>query len=303
VASVSILTPSYNQGNFIRETIESVLRQEVRDLDYLIVDGGSTDNTVETLRSFGKQIRWISEPDHGIAEALNKGLSRSLGEIVGWLNSDDIYNPGAVQAVLDFFTAHPDVDVVYGDADHIDEDGRVIGRYPTEPFSVERLRETCFISQPATFFRRSLLEQHGFLSEKFPHCIDYELWIRFAKGGARFEYLPRPLAATRLHSAAKTIALRLECHKDINDILRCHFGKVPTTSLLNYAYAAIAESGLQPRDHLRYAVAVARHAVAASFRWNRGITLDLCNRVAQWLIHGFLLEWRTRREKQESTAR
>jgi glycosyltransferase involved in cell wall biosynthesis len=285
VTKISILTPSLNQGEFIRKTIESVLTQKIPELDYWVIDGGSTDGTPDVLREFNTHIRWVSEPDRGTANALNKGFGRSRGEIIGWLSSDDIYYPGALHTVLEFFAAHSEIDILYGDANHIDEKDQVLERYPTEPFSFERLKEVCFISQPATFFRRRLIDEFGMLNESFSHCIDYELWVRFAKLGARFHYLPQTLAATRLHPSAKTVAFRVACHEDINNILKNHFGQVPTHCLLNYAYAVIEDRGMRRDQHFRFAVALAKESVLAANRWNGKMSFQLAKELGAALVY------------------
>jgi glycosyltransferase involved in cell wall biosynthesis len=275
VSPIAIITPSFNQGKYIRRTIESVLSQGVDQLDYLVVDGGSSDETVEVLRSYGDRIRWISEPDNGIADAINKGIDNSTGEIVGWLNSDDIYYPGAFKNVLEFFKVHPEIDVVYGKANHIDASDNILEPYPTEPFSWERLVDTCVISQPATFFRRRVVEQYGALDQGYPHSVDYELWIRWAKAGVRFEYMPTFLAATRLHPDAKTIAKRVACHKDNNDILRHHLGKVPSKWLFAYTFAIIEERGISREQEYLFLSSLTWEFSKASLHWNRGIPKDL----------------------------
>jgi len=269
--SLAVVTPSFNQGRYIRATIESVLSQRAQNLKYLVVDGGSTDGTLDILRSFGAKLRWISEPDQGTADAINKGLNSVGGDILGWLNSDDIYYRGTLETVQDFFEKNPDVDVVYGDAHHIDENGAFIEKYPTEPWSWERFREICFISQPAAFFRRRVFQEFGALDTLYPHCVDYELWIRWSKAGAKFEHLPKTLAATRLHSEAKTVAKRLACHEDINNILRDHLGKVPQRWVLNYAYAAVDDRGIPRTEQIRFTGALIKECVLASARWNRGV--------------------------------
>jgi glycosyltransferase involved in cell wall biosynthesis len=273
--SFSIVTPSYNQGRYIRATIESVLAQQIPGLRYLVIDGGSTDETLDVLRSFDGRVRWISEPDKGTADAINKGFKSVGGEILAWLNSDDIYYEGALTTVQEFLEKNPDVDVVYGDADHIDENGAFIEKYPTEPWSWERFCEICFISQPAAFFRRRVVEKLGALDTRYPHCVDYELWIRWSKAGARFQHLPQTLAATRLHPDAKTVAKRLACHEDINNILRDQLGKVPQRWVLNYAYAAVDDRGLRREKQLRFTSALVKESIIASARWNRGLEWKL----------------------------
>jgi glycosyltransferase involved in cell wall biosynthesis len=273
--SLAVVTPSFNQGRYIRATIESVLSQRAQNLKYLVVDGGSTDETLDILRSFGGEVRWISEPDQGTADAINKGLKSVGGDILGWLNSDDIYYQDTLETVQDFFEKNPDVDVVYGDADHIDENGAFIEKYPTEPWSWERFREICFISQPAAFFRRRVVQEFGALDTLYPHCVDYELWIRWSKAGAKFQHLPKTLAATRLHSEAKTVAKRLACHEDINNILRDHLGKVPQRWVLNYAYAAVDDQGIPRTEQFRFTGALIKECVLASARWNRSLDWNL----------------------------
>src|SRR5215471_15653998 len=133
--SIGIVTPSLNQGRYIRKAMASVLSQKVQSLEYVVIDGGSTDETLDLLRSFEAKLRWVSEPDRGTADAINKGFKLVGGDILGWLNSDDLYYEGALETVQEFFEKSPDVDLVYGDANHIDENGNFIEKYPTESWS------------------------------------------------------------------------------------------------------------------------------------------------------------------------
>ncbi len=209
----SIITPSYNQGIFIERTIQSVFSQNFTDLEYVVMDGGSKDTTIDVLKKYSDKITWVSEPDKGQSHAVNKGLAQTSGEIIGWLNSDDVYYPGCLQIVSDFFEAYPEVDVLYGDAHHIDEDDAFINKYGTEPWNASRLYDVCYLCQPATFFRRSVIEKFGGLNENLQFCMDYEFWLRLSKHGVKFYYLNQLLAGSRLHENTKTIGSRLKVHK------------------------------------------------------------------------------------------
>jgi glycosyltransferase involved in cell wall biosynthesis len=281
---MAIITPSYNQGKYIGRTIEGVLAQGVSNLDYMVVDGGSNDETVEVLKTFGDKIRWLSEPDKGMADAVNKGFKATQGEIVGWVNSDDIYYPGTLNTVLDFFESHPEIDVLYGAAHHIDAEGKVLENYPTEPFAWDRLIETCIISQPASFFRRRAIERFGPLDTAFPNSEDYELWIRWAKKGAKFHYLDQFLAATRLHPEAKTVAKRVACREANNNTLKHHLGMVPDRWLFAYAFAVIEERAAMPKEGLAFTSAMTVEYLKASIRWNHRIPLGLWRSIGNYVV-------------------
>jgi glycosyltransferase involved in cell wall biosynthesis len=284
---VSVVTPSYNQGQFIQRTLESVASQGGAEIEHVVFDGGSTDDTVEVLKRFGKGIRWTSEKDKGQTDAVNKGLRATDGEIIGWLNSDDVYYPDAIASVVAFFEAHPDVDVVYGMADHIDLVDYAFEAYPTEPWDFERLRDTCFICQPAAFFRRRVVEQHGLLDKNRNFCMDYEYWLRLGKAGVRFAYLEQKLAGSRLYAENKTLGSRLKVHGEINDMQKALFGTVPDRWLWNYAHAVIDERVDRKTSPRWFALRMIIVMLKAAMRWNGRISPEM--KVGLWgLWRGFL---------------
>jgi len=279
--AISVITPSFNQGRFIERTILSVLNQNIADLEYTILDGGSSDETLTILRRYEDRLRWISEPDHGQAQAVNKGIVASQGEIIGWLNSDDVYYPGALAKIRQYFSEHPSVDVVYGDAFHIDVDDQEIEPYYTEPWNFEEFLSVCFLCQPAVFFRRRMITQYGLLDESLQLCMDYEYWLRLAKHGAVFAYLPGPLAGSRMYRENKTWSQRVSVHVEINDMLKKKLGKVPTKWLLNYAGVKVDEQRI-PRGWRRMGF-TSFYSILASLRWNHEISWDVLNHIQSWI--------------------
>lgn len=265
---VSFITPSFNQGRFIKRTIESVLSQDVPDCEYVVMDGGSTDETVEILKQYEGRLRWVSEKDNGQTHAINKGLQVTSGAIIGWLNSDDIYYPGAVLAAYEFLRANEQTDLVYGDANYIDEADGVTGPYPTEPWNFKRFRDSCFIAQPATFFRRRVVERCGLLDERLHFCMDYDYWLRLASAGTKFAYLPRVLAGSRMYPANKTLGSTEKHHVEVLDTMRRLFGEVPDQWILNYAHMVLAKRGVERMSPLSFSLGVAWVAYGAALRWN-----------------------------------
>jgi glycosyltransferase involved in cell wall biosynthesis len=279
----TVVTPSYNQGEFIERTIRSVLDQDAEGgVEYLVFDGGSTDETVAILRQHEGRLAWRSESDRGQAHAVNKGLEASRGAIIGWLNSDDVYYPGALAAVEKAFAQRPDVDVLYGEANHIDAHDAVLEPYPTAPWEFERLLSVCFICQPAAFFRRSVVDRFGALDETLRYSLDYEYWLRIALKGARFERLPVLLAGSRLHENTKTLGSRVAVHREINDMFRRTLGAVPERWISNYAHAVVDGWGIK-RGRSTFAAAVSAVTLYAARRWNGGASADLWRSVRQWL--------------------
>jgi len=208
---ISIITPSYNQASFLKETIESIKKQEVNlQVEHIIVDGISTDGSVKFLKSLGNKVRWLSESDCGQADAVNKGIRMATGDIIGWLNSDDLYLPGTLQTVADYFSDHPECRWLYGRCQIIDSSGKErwqwITRYKNsrlKKFSIEKLLRENFISQPAVFFRKELFEEAGLLNLDLHYAMDYDLWLRFA-GIAPAGVINIELAGFRRHRSSKS---------------------------------------------------------------------------------------------------
>ncbi|MCI0720601.1 MAG: glycosyltransferase, partial [Acidobacteria bacterium] len=236
---VSIITPSLNQARFLEPTVESVLQQECDSLEYWVVDGSSQDGSVDLLRRYDSRLRWVSEPDSGQADAVNKGFQRSQGEILGWLNADDVYCPGALNEVVRQFSADPALMLLYGKAHHVDEDGNFLEDYPTREFDLAVLAYHCFICQPACFFRRSLLEAAGGVNTGLQYAMDLDLWIRFGmlqqeNPRWKFKHISQVLASSRMHSSNKTLSRRRQSLEEIMTVVRRHFGVVP----FNWVYGA-----------------------------------------------------------------
>jgi Predicted glycosyltransferases len=284
---VSVITPSYNQGQFIERTIQSVVSQDVENLEYVVFDGGSSDETVAILKKYENRLRWVSEKDNGQADAVNKGIRATSGEIIGWVNSDDIYYSGAIQAVVNVFDTHPDIDVVYGAANHIDKRDQVIEPYPTELWNIERLKDTCYICQPAVFFRRSVVQRFGLLDESLRYCMDYEYWLRLGLSGARFYYLPCVLAGSRLYAENKTIGARTRVHREINTMLKKHLGRTPDRWLFNYAHVVLEDKNLsRGKAPFLYLLALVGGALYASLRWNSRVSQEMRSTILHWIKHG-----------------
>ncbi|MGH2395642.1 MAG: glycosyltransferase family 2 protein [bacterium] len=218
---VSIVTPSFNQGRFIAETIDSVLSQDYPHVEYQVIDGNSTDATLEILRRYDGRLSWVSEPDRGQSHAINKGWRRSRGEIIAWLNADDLYRPGAIRRVVEFFRAHPHVDLVYGDCEYIGERGEVVRRYPLRQVNWAELIMSPYtmIAQPAAFLRRGVLETVGYLNETLHYAMDLEYWMRVAIRH-HIACLPEYLAAFRFHAVQKSGSQQLARLSD--ERLRVH---------------------------------------------------------------------------------
>jgi glycosyltransferase involved in cell wall biosynthesis len=223
---LSIVMPTRNHAHFIKASIDSVLSQGYENVELLVMDGNSTDDTVEILKSYGDKIRWISEADKGQADAINNGMQKISGDILAYLNSDDILLPGALEKAVDYFNDHPECDMVYGNADYIDEDGNITGVYATADFTFDRLMQDCCVCQPAAFWRRRIAERTGPFNAELQTAMDYDYWLRIASGGGIIRHTSDKLAQSRLHKDAKTLAMRGKIFEEVFDICKEHGGYV-----------------------------------------------------------------------------
>lgn len=229
---VSIITPSFNQAVFLTDAIASVAAQGYPHLEHRVYDAGSTDGTSLVLERHRNEIIAFVGPDGGQAEAVNRGFREARGDILGWLNSDDLYLPGALQTVAEHFATHPECDVVYGGASYVDTAGHYVAAYPTG--NPEDLRFGCFVCQPAVFLRRRVFETIGGLDESLRYCMDYDWWLRI---GRRFRMyrIAEELAAYRLHPHSKSVAEQLEARREAVEVTRRQLGATPLTVLYGYA--------------------------------------------------------------------
>ncbi len=217
---VTIVTPSFNQGKYIERTILSVLGQSYANVEYWVMDGGSTDETVSILEKYEDRIAgWVSEKDKGQTDAINKGFARANGEILAWINSDDVLKPNAVAEAVDYLMAHPEVGLVYGDATFIDANDEVIGKFPAAQTDAKKLRQGyVHVPQQSAYWRAELWREVGPLDDSIYFAMDYDLWCRLAEV-SEVKYLPgRDWGAFRLHMDAKTIAEDDRCWRDMMTI-------------------------------------------------------------------------------------
>lgn len=289
---MTVVTPSYNQGRFIRETIESILSQDYVPIEFMVMDGGSTDETVEILKGYEGCFFWVSEKDRGQSNAINKGWSRSRGEILAWLNSDDIYLPGAISKAVAFLENHSEVGAVYGEGYHIAEEGRILERYPTEPYDWQRLKETCYICQPTVFIRRAVIQDVGFLDEELKYCMDYDLWFRIGKKYA-FGYLPDYLASTRFYPETKTMGQRVAVHKEILEVVYRHHHTVPPSWVYGYGHALLERylDRSKPWVNPIFIFGLIGLSLWKFLEYNRRVPLSEYRRWWEWLKNYFHWKW------------
>ena len=226
---ITIVTPSFNQGRFIEEAIESVADQNFSSIEHLIVDGGSNDETLNILKRRseapgGGNVKWKSEPDSGQSAALNKGFRLATGEIIGWLNSDDRYRSGCFETVSQGFALNPEVDIIYGDYTVINETGGLIKTCREIEFNsfVLRYHRVLYIPSTSTFFRRRIFSDENWLNEHFHYAMDADFFIRLSEAGYRFKHIPALVADFRLHSEGKSCKKTALMLKEREYITRTH---------------------------------------------------------------------------------
>jgi glycosyltransferase involved in cell wall biosynthesis len=211
--------PSFNHARYIREAIDSVLNQDYPLIDLLVMDGGSTDSTVDILKSYGDRLQFISQKDKGQSDAINRGFRMVKGDILCWLNSDDLFSRGAISTVMDVFSKSEEIEWVYGDGCAIDDNGRFLGNSGVLPFSLWKLiHHRNFIQQPSCFFRKSLLEKVGPIDESLYYVMDWELWIRF--GAYRVKFIQERLSSNRTYPQNKTQSGHFRRWKEIRKVVR-----------------------------------------------------------------------------------
>ena len=235
---VSVVVPSYNQAPFLDKTLASIFSQE-GPLEVLAQDGGSTDGSVEILKEYSEKysptpypqysFSYVSGKDGGQTAAINAGHKKSTGDILCYLNSDDIWLPGTLARVRETFDKNPNTGFVYGQADFIDREGHFLREYPVKPFSYKRLLQTCFICQPACFWRRSIYEKYGELNEKLDYTMDYEYWLRAGRS-EQFLMIPCKLAQSRFHAGAKSMKDKVKVNAEALEMLEAHCKSRPALS-------------------------------------------------------------------------
>jgi len=208
---VSIITPSLNQGRFVERTILSVLNQTYKNVEYIFMDGGSTDNTIEIISSYARdaRIKWFSRCDEGQYDAVNKGFMMAQGDILGWINADDLYTETAIEKIVKVFTENVDVEIVYGKFYHIDEANTFLRQMPARPYSLKWLRRFCFINPSVTFLRTTVVQHEGFLIDNsIPTYGDWDWLLRLAEAHKRFYFLPQFLGHFRMHQNSRIMRMK-----------------------------------------------------------------------------------------------
>lgn len=259
MTKISIVTPSFNQGRFLGDALESVRMQGHSCVEHLIFDGGSTDGTVALLQSLDgnsdwAHVRWLSGPDGGQSDALNRGFKMASGDIVGWLNSDDRYRPECFAHVVKAFAENPEVDVFYGDYTFMDREGAVLRVRREIEFNrfVLLHHRILYIATTATFFRRRVFEEGNWLKQELHYAMDYEFFLRLTAAGYRIQRIPHILADFRIHPESKSCLMKQAQLEEKQNIMR-PFSSVPRRF---------------NSPHLRHAVFLGLQTIAGCVRWS-----------------------------------
>jgi hypothetical protein len=280
-----VVTPSYNQSAFVEETIRSVLLQGYPDLEYIVMDGGSTDGSPEIVRKYARWLaHWTSEPDSGQAHALNKGFERASGELWAWLNSDDLYTPGALFAAAEAFLRRPEAALIYGDAEQISRDGAALGRAPQVRAYDRRylLAESNLIAQPSAFFRGEAFRAVGGLDPTLHVVMDWDLWLRL-DGQGPICYIPTVLSCMRLYPEAKTFSSGRGLYVELHRMIARHGGQ----ELPAYFEARLREAHLNRafEAYLRGDAALGQEELGFVMQVSPGWQND------PWLLPQTLADW------------
>ena len=310
---VSIITPSFNQAAFLEQTLRSVLEQDHPNNEYIVIDGASTDGSVELIQKYQDRLAfWVSEKDSGQAEAINKGLARATGDIVAWINSDDFYFPGAIASAVKVFETHPEAGLVYGDTVAVDEKGEFIHFPKYAQWSLEDLLTFNIIGQPAVFMRRDVLLKAGFLDPSFHFLLDHQLWIRMASH-APMVYVPERWAAGRFHESAKNVAQAEKFGEEAFRILewakgdRLVSGSLARISRQSRAGALrinaryLLDAGKAWESFKSYMLSLVTHPSTALIEWKR-IVFAFLSLFGLGVLQGAYNRWRKARAQRRALS-
>jgi glycosyltransferase involved in cell wall biosynthesis len=288
---VSIVTPSYNMAAYLPQTVESVLSQDYPNIEYIVMDAGSTDGTLNILEKYKDRLTYTSGPDSGSADAVNKGFRACKGSIFAWLNADDTYLPGAVSSVVQHFLGHPDAGAVYGQGYWVNDDGGILKPYPTSSRSVEELSYDCYFCQPACFVRSTAFQEAGGVNEQMHYAFDYDLWVRLSRRYP-ISYLESFLATSRMHLGNKSLRDRRAMFREGMSVLKRHFGYIPFHWIYSYVCYKLDKrdqfyNSLDP-SVLSYCLSLPiglrynyRHMTAYSTEWLRVMSYQGLRRMMQ----------------------
>jgi len=276
---VSIITPSFNQGQFLEQTMYSVFKQDYPNIEYIVIDGGSTDQSLNIILQYADRLTyWVSEPDCGQANGINKGLHQAKGEIIGWLNSDDVLLPDTISRVIRQFEENPEIDVIYGRLERIDSEGEHIPtpKLPKDHlvFNKKLIIGECIVNQPGSFWRRGIMERVGHLNEELHFALDYEYWIRMALAGANFKRIAEPVARFRISSKSKTVNQTAEMAKEQLRVLEFYLSQPNLRE-----HTGLSEKQFQNQSRKTISV-ICLHAFYGSLK--RGLRQE----ALKWLIRG-----------------